>query len=771
MNERDIFQAALDISDPTERSTYLDTACQGDIVLQDRIARLLASHSQSPEDFLASPFQTSAVAKSLNANAPTMDANINSLRQTESKQFDLDDEIAESTAPDLSFLQPPIKPGSIGTLGHYVILELLGQGAFGIVFKAFDEKLHRMVAIKAMNPTIAATSPPRKRFLREARSAAAIKHENIVQVYSVEEQPIPYLVMEYVEGQSLQDKLDNSGPLELIELLYLGKQIAAGLAAAHNQGLVHRDIKPANILIENGNEQKIKITDFGLARAADDASMTQTGFISGTPLYMAPEQALGHTLDHRADLFSFGSVLYQMSCGRPPFRAPSTLAILRRVVDDSPRPIQEIIPEVPVWMSALITRLHAKNPDDRFQTAKEVVTLFDSCLAHVQNPSREGLPAELINSNNRTNDEIDTTEQSGAGESDNATNVKKIFGNRSKRGKWVLTFSGMGAICLIALLVYLIQLKSPSSIEKRSIESSQSDHKMDTLSNHSQPLSTPSSTTIPENVIPNTIISDEYKWSEPENLGPEVNTDTRELCANVTDNELLLVFSRQGTFYQATRESRDLPFSQVKRLEGPFAEKPIGEPSCSISGDGLIIAFSSGAVGETVDDILFAVRNDQNEPFGPTLRPESPVNSDGYERHPVLSRDGLQLAVTVSRSGIRKGSALLFERASRTDPFLNMRLDPNLQDGWGVVSCFAGDNSGLLKSTLIKDTEMITWHSRDPIKGTYSTGIPLQPPFDKLKYGQPQLSADGMSLYYHSRALQDGFGELDLWVSRRIPVK
>lgn len=177
---------------------------------------------------------------------------------------------------------------------------------------------------------MAATSPPRKRFLREARSAAAIKHENIVQVYSVEEEPLPFLVMEYIDGETLRHKLDSSGPLEISEVLYLTRQIAAGLAAAHAMGLIHRDIKPGNILLEQGVERKVKITDFGLARAADDASLTRFGTISGTPMYMAPEQAMGKTLDHRADLFSLGSVLYQMACGRPPFRAPSTIAVLRR---------------------------------------------------------------------------------------------------------------------------------------------------------------------------------------------------------------------------------------------------------------------------------------------------------------------------------------------------------------------------------------------------------------------------------------------------------
>lgn len=148
------------------------------------------------------------------------------------------------------------------------------------------------------------------------------------------------------------------------EVLRISKQIAEGLAAVHATDLIHRDIKPANVMIEGG--QKSKITDFGLARAADNATLTQTGLVAGTPLYRAPEQANGVKLDHRADLFSLGSVLYQMVTGRPPFRAESTLAVLKRVAEDTPRPIREIIPEAPQWLCEIIAKLHQKKPDNRF---------------------------------------------------------------------------------------------------------------------------------------------------------------------------------------------------------------------------------------------------------------------------------------------------------------------------------------------------------------------------------------------------------------------
>ena len=170
-------------------------------------------------------------------------------------------------------------------------------------------------------------------------------------------------------------------------MVRIGRQIAEGLAAAHATDLIHRDIKPGNVLLEGG-QQKVKITDFGLARAADDASISQSGIIAGTPMYMAPEQAKGETLDQRADLFSLGSVLYQMVAGRPPFRANTTVAVLKRVAEDKPRPIREIIPETPQWLCDIIAKLHAKDPDDRYQSAREVADVLADCEAQLKANSK-----------------------------------------------------------------------------------------------------------------------------------------------------------------------------------------------------------------------------------------------------------------------------------------------------------------------------------------------------------------------------------------------
>ncbi|HEY7425272.1 MAG TPA: serine/threonine-protein kinase, partial [Gemmataceae bacterium] len=190
--------------------------------------------------------------------------------------------------------------------------------------------------------------------------------------------------------QTLQQKLDATGPLETAEMLRLAVQITRGLAAAHAQGIIHRDIKPSNILLEQETETKAKLTDFGLARTADDASLTQSGVVAGTPLYMAPEQAQGERIDHRTDLFSLGSVFYVMLTGRPPFRARTPLAVMERVCEDTPRPIREIIPEAPAWLCDLISKLHAKKPAERFQTAQQVADLL--ARPPVESGTQGGVP-------------------------------------------------------------------------------------------------------------------------------------------------------------------------------------------------------------------------------------------------------------------------------------------------------------------------------------------------------------------------------------------
>ncbi len=349
-----LFLTVLAMESPAERAAFLDQICGNDAPRRRRIEALLRAYDDAGS-FLEHPATPVGVADN----------------------FD--------------FLQPADKPGCLGRLGHYEVIDVIGRGGMGIVFRALDPRLNRIVAVKVLAPELAANPLARRRFLREAQAAAAVSHPHVVTIHAVDEAKLPYLVMECIVGQSLQQKLDQVGPLRLTEILRIGSQIAEGLAAAHRQGLIHRDIKPANILLENGVE-RVKITDFGLARAADDAAITRTGEVSGTPQYMSPEQAHGDKVDPRSDLFSLGCVLYAMCTGRSPFRADSVAAAIRRVCDDTPRPIAEINAEIPAWLIDLIDILLAKQPEDRFQTADEVAVALEKCLVRVQRPGDSSPP-------------------------------------------------------------------------------------------------------------------------------------------------------------------------------------------------------------------------------------------------------------------------------------------------------------------------------------------------------------------------------------------
>ena len=307
---------------------------------------------------------------------------------------DEEDDTVRDISEVLSFLNPSDNPRMLGRFGGYEIAGLIGQGGMGIVLKGFDESLNRYAAIKVLAPQLATRGSARNRFAREAQAAAAVVHENVIAIHGVSESAgLPFLVMPYVRGESLQKRLDRDGPMSPTEIVRIAFQVAAGLSAANKQGLVHRDIKPANILLPEG-VQRVLITDFGLARAVDDSNLTRTGTIAGTPQFMSPEQARGDVVDPRSDLFSLGTVIYAMCTGRSPFRASNPYGVLRRIIEDTPRSIREINPRIPNWLEAIVTRLHAKSPDERFQSASELAELLEQCLAHLQNPGGE-LPAQL----------------------------------------------------------------------------------------------------------------------------------------------------------------------------------------------------------------------------------------------------------------------------------------------------------------------------------------------------------------------------------------
>jgi hypothetical protein len=282
------------------------------------------------------------------------------------------DESARDHPPELTaFLAPARAPDEIGRLGPYRSLAVLGHGGMGVVFRAEDPPLERLIALKAMLPALASNASNRDRFLREAKAAAAVKDDHVVSIHQVgEDRSAPLLAMEFLEGEPLDERLKRGPRLTIAEVVRIGREAALGLAAAQKRGLIHRDIKPGNLWLE-GEHARLKILDFGLARALKDQThLTQSGAIVGTPAYMAPDQAAGGDVDHRCDLFSLGCVLCRMCTGTMAFQGENTLAILTALA--LPRPPHEVDPAVPVKLSEQVMRLLAKKPGDRPGTALEV---------------------------------------------------------------------------------------------------------------------------------------------------------------------------------------------------------------------------------------------------------------------------------------------------------------------------------------------------------------------------------------------------------------
>lgn len=303
--------------------------------------------------------------------------------------------------PQLDFLGPPQRPDELGRLQRYRILRVLGQGGMGLVLEAEDERLERRIALKVMRRDVAENVSHRERFLREARGAARVESDYIVPIYEVgEDNGLPYLTMPLLKGRPLDEILRQPNRLPLAQTIQFGREIAAGLTAAHEAGLVHRDIKPANVWIETrpGQSARARILDFGLVRTeSDTGTITQTGTILGTPAYMAPEQARGDALDFRADLFSFGVMLYEMTVGHRPFKGSNTMALLSSLALDEPPAVAELDPTVPERFSQLIQALMQKDAAQRPQRTTEVLATL--VVLERQATAREQSPAGTAISN------------------------------------------------------------------------------------------------------------------------------------------------------------------------------------------------------------------------------------------------------------------------------------------------------------------------------------------------------------------------------------
>ena len=360
-----LFAEALELH-PEQRAAFLDQACRGAPEVRRLVEELLRDNYLAGS-FLAEPILT-----------PGGGAAISVTQSTASRHL------------------------SAGTkLGRYSIIEPLGAGGMGVVYRARDEKLERMVAIKLLSPGVFTGDEARRRFHKEALALAKLSHAHIAAVYDVGEQDgVDYIVMECVPGESLAAKI-KAGPLTVKDATSTILQIAEALEEAHEHGVIHRDLKPANVMVTPKGQAKV--LDFGLAKllaVARDATMsvTETRGLMGTPLYMSPEQAQEQNLDERTDLWNLGVIYYEMLSGRAPFRADSSIAVLRAITDEAPVPLRQLRPDVPPLCEQIVAHALEKNPDRRYQSATEIIRDTSELLSGLSTTSLDrGKPAGSAN--------------------------------------------------------------------------------------------------------------------------------------------------------------------------------------------------------------------------------------------------------------------------------------------------------------------------------------------------------------------------------------
>jgi serine/threonine protein kinase len=317
-------------------------------------------------------------------------------------------------------------------LGRYRVDHVLGSGGMALVYRARDDELDRPVAIKVLADNLAADEAFRKRFLREARLAAQLAHPNVVQVYdSGEADGRPYIVMEYVDGQTLAELLSRRGRLPPAEAVELALQVCAGLEHAHRAGLIHRDIKPQNVLIRD--DGTVKIVDFGIARSAQGTQLTETGSVLGTAAYLAPEQAAGEEVTLAADVYALGVVLYEMLTGRTPHTAESLTQFVARGHEQPIAALRELAPEVPEALEDVVMRSLARIPQYR-------------------PPSAEALAAELA----ATSADLPTVALGVSGEAETPTRVATPRARRYETGLRRMASRPRAAVTAIAAVVLLL---------------------------------------------------------------------------------------------------------------------------------------------------------------------------------------------------------------------------------------------------------------------------------------------------------------------------
>ncbi|MFO0825620.1 MAG: serine/threonine-protein kinase [Gemmataceae bacterium] len=729
-----IIVAALDVPAGAARDQFLDRQCGQDPKLREAVEAVLRD----------------------------MEAGVNVARDGEETitrvgaesiiQVSLDDaetavppEAAPAASTEFPFLAPPQQLGELGYLGSYRVLGVIGTGGMGAVFRAEDPHLRRQIALKVMLPECARDRNAKARFLREARSQAAVDHDNVVAIYQVgDEGGVPFIAMPLLKGGTLAEALRATPVLPVEEATRIAREMALGLAAAHGQQLVHRDIKPGNIWLEE-RSRRVKILDFGLARPEQESevnALTGQGFVVGTPAYMSPEQASGETLDARTDVFSLGIVLYEMLTGQQPFTGKTPTATLVAVNTHHPLRPAELNPQVPADLDAFTMQLLAKNPAQRPASAAVVAEELAAIEAKrgLQVTIPGAVPAPPVppvtgSPSSQTTQPL-TPPPTAEAALREPTRKRKVF-----------LLAGVGLLLLIAVGVASM-LSSGNKKEPHRPGPTPEPKPTD------GPLPVSSSAELAA-----LLRSQDWVWGPPENLGPGVNSEVRDLAPTLTADELTIVFARNGKLMMSRRKRITEQFSKAEQLPESI-NKEVREEA-SISGDGLLLAFSAARGARKQNEIWLSERKSLDEPFGNPTWPGE-LGSHAWAISPVLSPDGRTLLVTAPRG--TSGDIVMFTRNSRTEEFANQTVFPEPVNSLGQdVASYISDDRLL----------MIRCRMEKPAETRFFTRLSEKEPFGPPQQLSPLnphrfwLSPDGMRLYFHSREIPDGYGDLDIWVMQR----
>ena len=638
------------------------------------------------------------------------------------------------------------------SLGPYVLLEPLGQGGTGVVFKGWHRHMKRYVALKVLHADLSDSSIALQRFQREMQAGGKLNHPHVVSTLdAAQEGETSYLVMEFVPGTDLASLVAANGPVSVMEAVRYIEQAANGLAHAHEQGVIHRDVKPSNLLLtqiaspadgdaHSGDAKPIvKVLDLGLARflsSETHGELTGTSDVMGTADYMAPEQALStRQVDTRADIYSLGCTLFFLINGRPPYGGETAISRLLAHRDRPIPPLGQSNRAVPAKLDAIFQRMVAKSAKDRFETMNEVRTALNEFLVQGQTS----------------------------------------LNSRPMR-RWL--WGGLGLATVAAVVAALLanrgnDLRRLEAESPPIIANLESTMKTTETTNDSpqSPPAPPSPTEI--------LTSNDWEWTTPVEVGAGVNSPSYiNFAPTLVADGKTLFFSRgpgPDSLWLSRRSALDQPWDEATRLPSPVNSDTSTAHCPTISGDGRILVFASDRAGGLGSfDLWMSTRASESEPFAEPVHLGGDINSTNTDRAPCLSEDGLTLIVSSAREGGEGRCDLWITTRSSIEapfgPILNLGANINSTQ-WDESAALSSDGLTLIFGRMdeSKPDQDLMISSRPSRSEPFGPASSLGPTINTPDYEfQPTVSRDGRFLFFQS-SRPGGPGAWNIFVSERVP--